>query len=81
MPNLEELLARVTTTPGRSKCWASRLSGAAQEFVTALEELEAQDPNAINNAEVARILQAEFGINIRGETVRAHLSKGCRCGR
>lgn len=79
--SLENLLAQATGREHGHKCWATYAQGDAKRFIEALEELEKTQPGKVNRAEVSKILQTEFGINVSRETVRNHLVGLCRCGR
>ena len=81
MPTLEELIDQSTKRTATSRCWARTLEGEAAEYISALDEIEAQRRGTVNRQEVSKVLAEVFGIVLTASPVENHFGRKCRCGR
>lgn len=74
---IEELVTQHRSVHGNS-CWATKLTGDAQETVAKLRTVEASGVK-INRDAMLSMLRREFDIRIAAKALVTHLKGHCRC--
>jgi hypothetical protein len=81
--DVQALIKRASDRGKTTICWFAKQEpgGLIDQYMTALEAIEAETPGKVNRSEVHRTLNNELGGAINSGTVSRHIRGECHCGR